>query len=318
MDARDEHVEKLRAAGIIPEESNYRGKKVYVDLNKVFISPGVEIGEGSIIWPNVYLLSDTKIGENCEIGPDVTLEDTTIGNNTRIKHGCEIARSQIGSNCELNPFCYINNSRIGDSCTIWVNVSMLRAEIREKVVVHRDSRIVWTQIGENSNIEAACQLKYIRAGPNCVICHSIIEGDKFDEETLKSGKRSILIGRSCAIGPWAYIYGSVIINPEARIAGADITNSFIGKRVRAYRCRISDAKILHDAIIEEGAWIHNNSKIGPYCEVSRVEIGGSRMPNWSSSYKNGWPLIQALPSNKPIKSPKSKNPSAHFKQNKCP
>jgi len=222
MDARDEYVEKLRAAGIIPKESNYRDKKVYVDLNKVFISPGVEIGEGSIIWPNVYLLGDTKIDENCEIGPDVTLEDTTIGNNTRIKRGCEIARSQIGDSCEFNPFCYINNSKVGDNCTVWVNVSMFQADIKKGVTVHRDARIVWSKIGSNSNIEASCQLKYMRSGPNCVICHSIIEGDKLDEAMLKSGKQSIVIGRSCAIGPWAYIHGSVVIDPKCKIVCEEI------------------------------------------------------------------------------------------------
>ena len=256
----NEYINELISAGIIPKASNYLGKKVYVDLNKIFISPGVEIGEGSIIWPNVYLLGETKIGENCEIGPDLTLQDTTVGNNTKIKRGCEIARSQIGNNCAFNPFCYINNSSIGDNCTIWVNVSMLHAYIKEHVVVHRDARIVWTSIGDHSNIEAACQFKYASIGPNCAICHSIIEGEKHDEEILQSGKRSILIDYSCAIGPWAYIHGSCIINPEAKIEQADITSSFIGKRARVYRSRVSDSKIMCDAVVEEQVWIRNNSK----------------------------------------------------------
>ena len=224
MDARDEYVQELRAAGIIPKESNYRGKKVYVDLSKIFISPSVEIGEGSIIWPNVYLLGETKIGESCEIGPDVTLQDTTIGNNTKIKRGCEIARSQIGSDCAFNPFCYINSSSVADGCIIWVNVSMFHAEINKSVVVHRDSRIVWTIIGDHSTIEAACQLKYAAIGTNCTICHSIIEGEKFDEETLACGERSMVIGDFCSIGPWAHIHGFVVINPQTQVKQADITN----------------------------------------------------------------------------------------------
>lgn len=274
MDEREKHIEELKAAGVVKEQ-NYRGKKVYMNqhwMNNTFINPSVEIGEGTIIWPNVYLLGNTKLGENCEIGPDATLEDSQIGNNTRIKRVCEIARSRIGSKCIFNPFCYISDSIAGDDCVIWVNVSMYQAELKDSIIVHRDSRIVWTKIGSRCDIEASCQLKYVNIGPDCHICHSIIEGEKFDEQILLSGKRSIRIAHSCLIGPWAYLYGSVVVNPEARIGQADITNSFIGKRVNAYHCRISDSKILHDAVIEEGAWIHDNSKIGPYCEIARAEI----------------------------------------------
>lgn len=244
----------------------------FIDSRNVYIGENAQVGAGTIIWPNVYLLGDTKIGENCEIGPDVTLEDTAVGVNARIKRGCEITRSQIGSNCVCNPFCYTSDSCVGDNCTIWVNVSMFHAELKEYVVVHRDTRLVWSKIGPRSNLEASCQIKYASIGSDCRVCHSIIEGEKFSEEALARGKRSACIARSCAIGPWAYLYGSVTINPEARIAEADVTNSFIGKRVRAYRCRISDSKVLHNAIVEEGAWIHDNSKIGPHCEVSRAEI----------------------------------------------
>ena len=250
----------------------------FINSHNVYIGEDVEIGARTVVWPGAMLLGKTKIGEDCDIGPGVNLEDTVVGNETRIKQSCEIARSQIGNNCTFHPFCYISDSCIGDNCTMWVNISMLHAELKEYVVVHRDTRLVWTKIGSQSDIEASCQIKYTDIGADCRICHSIIEGEKFDDEILSgTGKRSILIGDSCAIGPWAYIYGKVTINPKAKIAWTDITNSFIGKRVWAYRCRISDSKIFHDCIIEEGAWIHDDSVIHPYCEVARGEITRSTL-----------------------------------------
>lgn len=249
----------------------YSGVK-FIGPKNVYIGEDVEIGARTLVWPGVVLLGNTKIGEGCEIGPDITLEDTVVGNNTKIKRGCEISRSQIGNHCVLNPFCYISDSSVGDNCTIWVNVSMFRADVEENVIVHRDTRIVWSKIGARTDLEASCQIKYANIGSDCRICHSIIEGDKFDDAALIAGKRTIFIGHACAIGPWAYIYEKVIINPEARIAQSDITNSFIGKRVRAYRCRIEESKILHDSIIEEGAYIHDHSTIHPYCQISRGEI----------------------------------------------
>jgi len=245
----------------------------FINSNNVYIGEDVNVGAGTVVWPGAMLLGKTKIGENCDIGPGVNIEDTMIGDETRIKQNCEIARSKIGNNCTFNPFCYVSDSCIGDGCLFWVNISAYHADIREHVIIHRDTRVVWSKICSQSDIEASCQIKYANIGADCRVCHSIIEGEKFDDEILNgTDKRSILIGDSCAIGPWAYIYGKATINPEARIAWADITNSFIGKRVWAYRCRISDSKIFHDCVIEESAWIHDNSVINPYCEIARGEI----------------------------------------------
>ncbi len=73
----------------------------YVKLVKYFcpfepssqmISPTAEIGEGTIIQPNVFIGNNVKIGMNCVIHSGVVIYDgTTIGNNVNIQ-----ANSVIG------------------------------------------------------------------------------------------------------------------------------------------------------------------------------------------------------------------------------
>lgn len=274
---REEHIEELRIAGVITKETAYCGNKVYMDQNRVFISPSVEIGEGTIIWPNTYLLGKTKIGENCEIGPDTTLKDTILGNHCIIKRGCELTSSSIGNSCAIHPFCYASESCIGDNCTIWVNVSMYHAILKENVTVHRDTRLVWCQIGQGSNLEASCQIKYADIGTKCQICHSVIEGEKFNDAELADGKRSIRIEHSCKIGPNVYIHGQVLVNPEAEITRSEIEDAFIGTSVIVHGARVQDSVVHIGSVIEQCAWIHDNAIIHGGCKIAREEIARSTL-----------------------------------------
>ena len=55
----------------------------------ICIGPDVEIGAGTIVWPGVILLGNTKIGEGCKIEQGVKLENTCVGNNSKIKQNCD-------------------------------------------------------------------------------------------------------------------------------------------------------------------------------------------------------------------------------------
>lgn len=264
-------VMRLQRAGV-------RFVKKMAPWEHISIGPDVEIAAGTIIWPNVVLLGNTKIGESCEIEPGVKLEDTIVGNNSRIAQSCKIARSQIGQECALESSCYIADSSVGDNCEIWVNVSMYHADVKDRVVVHRDSRIVWSSVGKECNIESYCAIKYAAVAEKCKIGPTaFIEGEKFEEEKLGRGERSIKIGHSCAIGFKTHISGKTVINPEADLIDANISNSFVGKRTKARGCRIENSKIYCDCIIEENAYIHDDSVIHSGCEIARCEITRSTL-----------------------------------------
>lgn len=198
--SREEHILELRMAGIIPKQSVYRDKKVYVDQDKVFISPSVEIGEGSIIWPNTYILGETKIGAGCEIEPSCIIENSTIDDGTFVGISSRISNSCVGKNCKIWGV-RMNQSEVGDDCTL-----------------NAFSRLLWTMVGKRCKIRSHCNLEYAQIGDDCELSTGVIlTGEQLKECELSKGKRTIYISKNSKFFPRAYIQHRIIIKqPSAQ------------------------------------------------------------------------------------------------------
>jgi len=306
---------------------------IFVDPNNAYIGPDVEIGAGTIIWPNIVLLGKTIIGKNCEIEEGVRLEDTEIGDDTKIHTGSRISKTRIGKKCQ-----------------IW-GARMYHSLLKDRVIVHCPNRVVWSEIGTGCDIDSYCLIKYAKISSRCAIGpHAIIEGEKLDEEILATGKRSIRIGRLCNIGAQTHIHERAIIKPGAELAHCEIVRSAIGENTKIKHCSyIGDVRMGRDANIGAGTVFGNyDGKEKHECEVgdgafvgincsiiskSTRKIGDEAFvaaytlvtrgvePNnaikrpvrsqeliaWSERNENGWDLIQSLPGKKP--KPKYKTPS---------
>ena len=84
----------------------------------VIIEEGIEIGKGSIIFPNTIITGKSKIGENCAIGPNSYICDTVIGDNTKLNN-TQSFNSEIGSGVTAGPFVHIRpNCKIADNVHI--------------------------------------------------------------------------------------------------------------------------------------------------------------------------------------------------------
>lgn len=69
----------------------------------IVISPDAEIGGGTAILPGTLIKGDVKIGRQCVIGPNTSLECCTVGDGTVI-NACQCAGSRIGSGVRLGPW----------------------------------------------------------------------------------------------------------------------------------------------------------------------------------------------------------------------
>src|SRR5699024_3759571 len=86
-----------------------------IDTNSTYIESDVEIGNDTIIYPGVMLKGKTKIGTNCIIEMNSSIENSTIGNNTEVKNST-IIDSIIGENTTVGPYAYLRpKSNIGDN-----------------------------------------------------------------------------------------------------------------------------------------------------------------------------------------------------------
>lgn len=82
-----------------------RGVK-FNSLDGVMISPFAEIGEGTVIFPNVQIRHGVKIGRNCIIGAGSIIENSVIGEGCVI-NATQIYNSVLDENVKIGPFCHI-------------------------------------------------------------------------------------------------------------------------------------------------------------------------------------------------------------------
>ena len=78
----------------------------------VLISPFAEIGEGTVIFPNVQIRHGGKIGRNCVIGSGSVLENSAVGDGCVI-NATQIFDSVLEDDVKIGPFCHIRpNTRL--------------------------------------------------------------------------------------------------------------------------------------------------------------------------------------------------------------
>ena len=242
----------MRAKVMRLQRAGVKFVKKMAPWEHICIGEDVEIGAGTIVWPGVVLLGKTTIGQCCEIEEGVRLEDTDVGDFSTIRTG-----SRISQTC------------IGKRCTIW-GARMYYAVIKDKTIVHSGNRIVWSTIGTGCDISSGCDIKYAYIASSCKIGpKAIIEGEKFDEEVLAQGKRSVRIGRSCHIGAQTHIHERATIGTGSEIAHCEIVRSTLGKNTKAKHCSyLGDVKMGCDCNVGAGTVFGNYDGAKKHsCEV---------------------------------------------------
>ena len=78
-----------------------------VDPTTVYIDDGVELGNDTLIHPNVHLHGNTAIGSNCIIETGVVVTDSRIAAGVHLKAGSVIEGSDIGPDCSIGPMAHL-------------------------------------------------------------------------------------------------------------------------------------------------------------------------------------------------------------------
>ncbi len=76
------------------------------DPQSVYIDCDVEIGADTVIMPNTHIRGATRIGTECEIGPNSIIEDSSIGDNVKVTASV-IEEATLESNVDVGPFSHI-------------------------------------------------------------------------------------------------------------------------------------------------------------------------------------------------------------------
>ncbi len=127
----------------------------FMDETAVYIHPDVVIGEGTHIYPNVYLEGKTSIGSGCVIYPDVRITDSTIGEGVTIKDSSVIESAEIQGNAIIGPFARLRpGTRILKDARIGNFVEVKASTIGEGAKAQHLTYIGDADVGKKVNIGA--------------------------------------------------------------------------------------------------------------------------------------------------------------------
>ncbi len=127
----------------------------FIDSNSTFISPNVQIGRGTVIYPNVIIEGYTTIGEGCNIYPNVRIINSEIGDKATIKDSTLIEGSIIKSNAVIGPFAHIRpGSVVCENAKIGNFVEVKKSIIGQGTKASHLSYLGDAKIGNNVNIGA--------------------------------------------------------------------------------------------------------------------------------------------------------------------
>ena len=122
-----------------------------IDENSTYIGLDVEIGQDTIIYPNVILEGNTKIGEDCVLYQNSRINNSVIGDRTTIESSV-ITQSTVGDDTAVGPFAYIRpDSNIGNHVKIGDFVEIKKSSIGNNTKVSHLTYIGDAQVGESCN-----------------------------------------------------------------------------------------------------------------------------------------------------------------------
>ncbi len=191
---------------------------VILDDRNTYIEPGVEIGEGSVIYPGSFIKSKTKIGRFCVIEPHCFLNESTIEDSVQIRQGSYLEKAVVKARSVVGPY------------------ARLRPE---------------TEIGEESKIGNFVELKKVKFGARSKASHLTYLGDAVVGEDTNIGcgtitcnyaadlkKYQTTIGNNVFVGSDVQFVAPVVIGDGAIIgAGSTITKDVSENSLAVARAR---------------------------------------------------------------------------------
>lgn len=122
------------------------------DPHSVWIEADVHVGQDTVILPNTSLEGSTVIGENCVIGPQVTLRDCRVQSDTVIQYSV-LLQSEIGSGVNVGPYAYIRpGCQVGNGVKIGDFVELKNTHLGSGSKVPHLAYVGDARVGEECNI----------------------------------------------------------------------------------------------------------------------------------------------------------------------
>lgn len=190
----------------------------FLDIENTYIDDGVEIGEDTFVYPNVYIKGKTRIGAGCVIEAGSHILASEVGPNTYIKAGSYIENAMIQGECSIGPYARLREgTRVEKHVKIGNFVESKKTHFKEGVKAGHQCYLGDAEIGENTNI-----------GAGTITCNFAVDGQKY----------KTVIGKDVFVGSDSQIVPPVHIGDGAVVAaGATVTKDVEAKSLYVTRAK---------------------------------------------------------------------------------
>lgn len=127
----------------------------FIDPSHTYISSDSQIGRDCVIHPNVHLEGEVILGEACEIYQGSRVVNSKLGNRVTVKDHCLIVDSEIADDCSVGPFAHLRmGARMAERAAVGNFVEVKKSTIGRGTKSMHLTYLGDATIGEKTNIGA--------------------------------------------------------------------------------------------------------------------------------------------------------------------
>jgi bifunctional UDP-N-acetylglucosamine pyrophosphorylase/glucosamine-1-phosphate N-acetyltransferase len=135
-------------------ETLMRSGVTIVDPASTYIEPEVEIEQDVVVQPGCHLRGATRIGRDCEIGPNAYVVECRIGAGSRIWYSV-LEQASVGERVSIGPFSHLRpGAVIEDEANLGNYAEVKNSRIGSRTQMHHFSYVGDADIGERVNVGA--------------------------------------------------------------------------------------------------------------------------------------------------------------------
>jgi bifunctional UDP-N-acetylglucosamine pyrophosphorylase / glucosamine-1-phosphate N-acetyltransferase len=198
--------------------------------SNIYIESTVTIGKDTTIFPNSFLMGDTRVGDNVSVGPNTLIRHSRISNNVTIEGFVVMEGAEVGEGAKIGPFSRIRPTTvIGSKVKIGNFVEVKNSILKEDAKAGHLAYIGDSEIGRDVNM-----------GAGTITCNydgkkkhrTIIEDNVFVGSNTEL-VAPVRVGRDAVIGAGSTITKDV---PEGALAVSRSPQKHIEGYGRKKRC----------------------------------------------------------------------------------
>ena len=127
----------------------------FIDPKNTYISEQASIGRDTVIYPNVSVEGDSRIGDGCTVRAGTRITNSKIGHGVEILDNCVIVNSEIAGQCTVGPFAHLRGrSKMEESSKVGNFVELKKTILGRGSKASHLSYLGDANIGEKTNIGA--------------------------------------------------------------------------------------------------------------------------------------------------------------------